>query len=399
MKVLLIEDHAFQRQVMVTQLNHLLTGIEDEIQTAYSGKNALDILTHYHADLLLCDLNMPEMDGISFLRAMAEKKFTGGVIITSATSYDVLRSVSKMCTTYKLNLLGALSKPVQLSTLAELLQNARELRAHPSSIPAKSLPRDLVCRSMLDQAFQQQWLQPFFQPIVDLKTGQWIGSEALIRLNHPEAGLLSPSTFMPQLCEQNLDTELTLYILGYILKHQPCFDDTRIAINITSGTLSSPTFVDQVLQLAQTYTGLPEQVYFELTESDMVKDTGRALEAASRLGLHGFTLSIDDFGTGFSSLKQLETLPFESLKIDMGFVRAIETSNTAFAIVESCLFLCRRLELTAIAEGIETHHQWHTLQTLNCHRAQGYFIAPPMPATKLNQWHKEWQQKVTQLQV
>lgn len=129
----------------------------------------------------------------------------------------------------------------------------------------------------------------------------------------------------------------------------------------------------------------------------MVKNTGRALESASRLGMNGFTLSIDDFGTGFSSLKQLETLPFESLKIDMGFTKAITTSDTALAIVESCLFLSNRLSLTAIVEGVENIQIWQQLRDLNCQLAQGYFIAAPMPIDKLNQWHIEWQQKVTEL--
>nr|WP_241148782.1 EAL domain-containing protein [Photobacterium sanguinicancri] len=202
---------------------------------------------------------------------------------------------------------------------------------------------------------------------------------------------------MPLVSRLGKDADLALYTLNYIIEHTALLKAKRVAINITSATLSTPGFVDNVLKRAKLTPNLHHKVYFELTESDMVKNTGRALESASRLGMNGFTLSIDDFGTGFSSLKQLETLPFESLKIDMGFTKAITTSDTALAIVESCLFLSNRLSLTAIVEGVENIQIWQQLRDLNCQLAQGYFIAAPMPIDKLNQWHIEWQQKVTEL--
>ncbi|MGR5127521.1 EAL domain-containing response regulator [Photobacterium swingsii] len=395
MKVLLIEDHAFQRQIMATQLAQLLTEPNDEIQTATSGLDALTIMSGYSPDLLLCDLNMPEMDGITFLSKVAEQAFLGSVVITSATSHEVIRSVSKMCADYQLNLLGALAKPVQLETLSSMINNAREAKPKASH----QRPAMTVDTNIVEQAFVQRWFVPYLQPIVDITTGQWVSCEALMRLHHPQQGLICPSAFIELVNQLGKDADLALYTLHYVIKHADLLQGKRVAINISSATLGTSGFVDKVLLLAQDHPDLQHKVYFELTESDMVKNTGRALESASRLGMNGFTLSIDDFGTGFSSLKQLETLPFESLKVDMGFTKAITTSHTALAIVESCLFLSERLSLTSIVEGVENIQIWQQLQKLNCHLAQGYFIAAPMPADKLNQWHIQWQQKVTELQL
>ena len=395
MKVLLIEDHAFQRQIMATQLAQLLTEPEDEIQTASSGVEALEAMVRFSPDLLLCDLNMPEMDGITFLSKIAEQAFKGSVVITSATSQEVIRSVSKMCTDYHLNLLGALAKPVQLATLASMVESARNTKVETQY--ARPSTASMVDESIIEKAFQQHWFVPYLQPIVDIATGHWVSTEALMRLHHPKLGLISPNEFIPLVSRLGKDADLALYTLNYIIEHTALLKAKRVAINITSATLSTPGFVDNVLKRAKLTPNLHHKVYFELTESDMVKNTGRALESASRLGMNGFTLSIDDFGTGFSSLKQLETLPFESLKIDMGFTKAITTSDTALAIVESCLFLSNRLSLTAIVEGVEHIQIWQQLRDLNCQLAQGYFIAAPMPIDKLNQWHIKWQQKVTEL--
>ncbi|MGS0728927.1 EAL domain-containing protein, partial [Shewanella sp. 0m-11] len=138
-------------------------------------------------------------------------------------------------------------------------------------------------------------------------------------------------------------------------------------------------------------------LYFEITETDALENTGRALEAASRLAMHGFSLSIDDFGTGYSSLSLLDTLPFDSLKIDMSFIRSMETSNTAAAIVEACLLLSRRLSLESVAEGVETLPLWQRLQSLGCTLAQGYYIAMPMPVEQLHDWHESWKIKANSI--
>lgn len=226
-----------------------------------------------------------------------------------------------------------------------------------------------------------------------LGSTQWLYCEALIRFVHPVLGVLPPASFLPLLRKMQKDAELALISIEYILAHQQQLEGRPVAVNITPITLMHNHFVDDVLAIADRHPQLSQKIYFEITESDALENTGRALESASRLAMHGFNLSIDDFGTGYSSLSLLDTLPFDTLKIDMSFIRAIETSNTAAAIVEACLLLSRRLKLESVAEGVETLALWHRLQSFGCTLAQGYYIAAPMPVEALVQWHQEWEIK------
>ncbi len=400
MKILLIEDHDFQRHILLTQLNQIIVQSTDEVIGAASGIEALSLMDGFQPDVLICDLNMPGMDGITFLSRIAEQDFSGFIIITSATSPKVINAVSKMCASYDLNLLGSLIKPAKMNVMADLLEHARQHQSLSIEMEShSSLCTEKLSLTTIQQALDQQWLTPYFQPLVKLETGEWVGCEALIRLEHPTLGVISPCRFLPQLSAMGKDAELAILSIHYIIDHQKQLCQRKVAVNIAPDTLVLDGFVDQVLMLTSKHHSLSSHLYFEITESNALEDTGRALEAASRLGMHGFKLSIDDFGTGYSSLKQLEILPFESLKLDMSFIQALPTSRTAHAIVESSLLLTQRLGLTSVAEGIENQSLWHQLQQLNCNIAQGYFIAEPMHANMLSTWHNEWKHKVRHLNL
>jgi EAL domain-containing protein (putative c-di-GMP-specific phosphodiesterase class I) len=129
---------------------------------------------------------------------------------------------------------------------------------------------------------------------------------------------------------------------------------------------------------------------FEVTETSVPVDPARARDILTRLRLKGFALSIDDFGTGHSSLESLQILPFNELKIDLGFVRVAETDKAARLIVESSIALGRQLGLTVLAEGVENEALWCWLNEAGCELAQGYFIGKPMPLEEMARWKAEW---------
>ena len=134
----------------------------------------------------------------------------------------------------------------------------------------------------------------------------------------------------------------------------------------------------------------PELLTLEITESSLIENTALALETLARLKINGFALSIDDFGTGYSSMQQLNRVPFSELKIDRSFVHNACRDNTQKAIIESNISLAQSLKMQTVAEGIETLEDWNLLKNLNCHIAQGYFIAKPMPPAELDDWEKTW---------
>ncbi|PSW04777.1 hypothetical protein C9J01_27825 [Photobacterium rosenbergii] len=390
MNILLVEDHPFQQQVLRNQLERAAT--DSCVSVASTGKEALAQINITLPDVLVCDLNMPEMDGITFLSHLAKLSFNGAIIISSAASPDVIKSVSQMCKSYQLKVIGCLEKPARHEHIQSLLGLAKQYLSTPQPEQAPHSVH-VLSEQVLNMAFEHQWLVPYYQPIVDIRTGEWRGNEALIRLEHPDMGLLPPARFLSVIEEMGREHELAMMTIHHVVSNLPAFSGRRVAVNITPRTLISEGFVDQVITLQQRFPTISQTLSFEITESDAIEHTGPSLEAASRLGMYGFKLSIDDFGTGYSSLKQLEQLPFESLKLDMSFIQALPKSKTAAAILEASLLLANRLSLSTIAEGIECTYQWQALRQMGCHFAQGYFIGRPMPVEQLKQWHHDWNEK------
>lgn len=201
MVVLVVEDHDFQRRTVARMLRSLGA---TEVLEAANGRQALQLLGDQVAPvhLVVCDLNMPEMDGMEFIRRLGESKRQVSVIISSAQQKALLDSVGKMTGAYGVRLLGVIEKPVSLETLRELI--ARHKLQKPS-VPASKPSSSFSLKEILDGVRAKQF-EPFFQPKVDLATRRTVGAEALARWRHPEKGLIGPFAFIPALEEsRNLD--------------------------------------------------------------------------------------------------------------------------------------------------------------------------------------------------
>jgi EAL domain-containing protein (putative c-di-GMP-specific phosphodiesterase class I) len=168
----------------------------------------------------------------------------------------------------------------------------------------------------------------------------------------------------------------------------------HIAINVSMNNLTSLTFADFVYQEAMTAGVSPLDIMLEVTDSRLMLDQRIPLEVLTRLRLKRFRLSIDDFGTGHSSLTQLRDIPFDELKIDQSFVRGARHDDTARAIYHASLALGQQLGMAVVAEGVEDIEDWKMVKNSQCEQAQGYFIGRPMQATDLPQWLAEWTQRM-----
>jgi EAL domain-containing protein (putative c-di-GMP-specific phosphodiesterase class I) len=164
----------------------------------------------------------------------------------------------------------------------------------------------------------------------------------------------------------------------------------RVAINVSMDNFSSLDFVDFIAGIAAEVGVPPQGVVLEVTESRLMGDRRAPLEALARLRLKHFHLSIDDFGTGHSSLTQLRNIPFDELKIDQSFVHGAWMDKTLRAIYDASLSLANQLGMEVVAEGVEDQEDWDFLRRTGCHLAQGYFIARPMPAADLFGWIETW---------
>src|SRR5262249_32151698 len=154
--------------------------------------------------------------------------------------------------------------------------------------------------------------------------------------------------------------------------------DIPVAINLAVASLEDLTFADAMADLVRDGGIEPCHVILEITESAAARELGRKLETLARLRMKGFGLSIDDYGTGYSSMQRLQRVPFTELKIDQGFVKAAVRQASSRALVESSILIAAKLGIDAVAEGVETHAEWDMLLALGCPMAQGYYIAQPM---------------------
>jgi diguanylate cyclase (GGDEF)-like protein/PAS domain S-box-containing protein len=229
-----------------------------------------------------------------------------------------------------------------------------------------------------------------YQPILDLPNGRIIGTEALVRWQHPVRGLLGPDQFIPVAEETGLIVPLGGWVLAEACRQAKRFQERNeawssltMAVNLSGCQVNEPGVVELV-RAALTNSGLhPALLQLEITESVLMKDAAAAVNILGLLKMIGVRLSIDDFGTGYSSLAYLKRFPIDVLKIDRSFVDGLGHDPEDSAIVAAVISLAGAMQLDVIAEGVETDLQRSALVDLGCGKAQGYLFARPMPAFEL----------------
>lgn len=377
--VLVVEDDGFQRRMLVRMLRALgVTAISE----AENGKQALDFLRAMNAkavDIIICDMNMPEMDGMEFLRHLGQEKVATSVIILSTLDTALLASVKKMSLAYGINLLGVIEKPITAAQLELLISQYVQAEIKPQ--PAVDAAQGFSLEEILYGIHTKQF-EPFFQPKVDLKTGCIIGAEALARWMHPEHGMIAPYEFIHLLEQSNQIDELTFLMLEKAVAASRLLHDKgyviSVSVNLSLTSLTDITLANRITQIVRDAGVDPYHIILEVTESAAMTDVAPALENLARLRMHGFGLSIDDYGTGYASMQQLARIAFSELKIDQSFVKDFATNPALRIIVESSIDMAHKLQVKSVAEGVETQEDWDTLKSMKCDTAQGYFIAKPM---------------------
>ena len=390
LKILIVEDNDFQR--MVTEQTVKGLGVV-HITVAADGYQALEKLEgQTAADIVICDLDMPGMDGIQFLGHVADRNLAKAVILASALEPALIRTVEDLATEHGLNVLGSLPKPISLERLRELME--LYFGDEPDVAPRQKVQEIQFTEAELDEAIDNNQFELYHQPKVLLQSGRMIATEALCRWNHPEAGLISPAHFIPLMETTGLITKLTYTLLDQAIDQIKIWQNEgraiAVAVNLSAVVLSDTSLPDQLYEKVRASGLAPELLILEITESSLIQNAARALESLARLKMKGFSLSIDDFGTGYSSMQQLNRIPFSELKIDRSFVQGACSDNTRRAIIEANIGLAHTLKMSTVAEGIETVHEWLLLNKLNCDMAQGFFIAKPMPASELKEWENNW---------
>jgi len=229
-----------------------------------------------------------------------------------------------------------------------------------------------------------------YQPKLGLADGQVHGVEALVRWEHPERGLVMPGSFVPLAERTPLIRALTRYVLDAALEQCAAWHaagrDLHVAVNVSARNLLDERFVDDVLDALALRRFPAARLELEVTESAIMADPDRALRILTRLAAEGITLSIDDFGAGYTSLAHLKDLPVHQLKIDRSFVTRMSADRRDALVVRSVIELGHNLGLTTVAEGVEDQETWDQLAELGCDVGQGYHLCRPLPVEQLEAW-------------
>lgn len=344
-------------------------------------------------DCIFCDLQMPETDGFVVIRRLAERGFTGRLVLVTGQNDDLLQASVRLARSRGLRDVHALGKPVRPAKLRSLLE--LPLASAAALSPARAVQVDDLYTALATR----QW-QVHYQPKISCLSGQWMGMEALLRWQHPILGAISPGIFIPLAEKAGLITALTEQMMQMALQDlvrlQAQGLDVQMSFNVSMDSLANLDLPEVLCQMFRAANVSQQSVCLEITESRLASRPVDALEILSRLRLLGFELSVDDFGTGYSSLKQLLDLPFQELKIDSSFVSGISDNKSKQAIFTASLGMANSLGIRTVAEGVESASDLAFVLQAGVDCVQGFLISPAMPADALLDWGQAWAQRRAQ---
>lgn len=290
-KILVLDDEPFMLKLLARMLAN--QGFIHVI-CCDNGKDALIQLDNESTrpDLILLDLNMPEMDGIEFIRYLVDRQFTGSLILVSGEDERMLKTTERLVQAHKIALLGYLQKPVKSETLLAMLSQWA-----PPSETASVTPRKTYSATDIKSAIAKNELINYYQPKVSVATGAIIGVETLVRWQHATDGLIFPSQFITIAESNGLINDLTRLVLLNAFTQAKIWQqsgiDLRVAVNVSMDNLASLDFQDLVVDLAAQVGIPPHKIVLEITESQLMSDIRVSLEILTRLRLKRFHLSID----------------------------------------------------------------------------------------------------------
>lgn len=390
---LVVDDDPFMLLLIRKQLERLRVG---SIEDCSNAKAALETIrqSDNYIDIIISDLNMPGMDGVELFRHLTHLQLDIGIILISAAEPRILETVYNLAKYQKLNILGTLNKPFNEEQLKNLIDSYRPITTYE---PAK--PSVDVNLQELQQAIEGQQIQAYFQPQVSLHNGRLIGAEALAHWKHPSKGNIPADRFISMAEQHQLIHPITEAMLDFCCRQQQLWLkqglDIFMSVNISPKILDQLDLPETLLRLTEKYDLQPQKIIIEVTESAIMADIATSIEILSRIRLKGFALSIDDYGTGYSSLEKLRQIPFTELKIDKSFIHHASDDHANRVILESVVDLAKRLRLKCVAEGIEDKGDWQLVKELGCDIAQGFYISRPIRADKFIDWatsagHTSW---------
>lgn len=371
--VLILDDDPTQVAIMQAYFASLHVA---DIKGTTNPSEALSYINkkQNEIDLIVSDLQMPEMDGLEFLRHLNSMKYVGKLAIISGVKSDLLDHASRLAKMHRLNIIGHVPKPVTKNSLDNVfLKEVRETRF------ATKFEQYLITQNDFTRAMNNDEIEPYFQPKVDVKTGRVIGAEALVRWNKPGVGFVSPEMLINFAENNGRIEELTFYLFNKTLNYSKAFlavDPSQVlATNLSPNMARNLALPDQLLGRIKSHGLNPEAFSFEVTENNVLNLDTTTLEVLSRLRILEFDVAIDDFGTGSSNIQTLRDFPYSELKIDRAFVSNAISDVFSRETVRAAVSLSHDRGMKIVAEGVEDVETFAFIREQGIEYAQGYLFS------------------------
>jgi len=388
--ILVVDDSKAILVVMEAILSEL--DMSNNITTCLS---ALDALEKVNADVdffdaIFTDLNMPEMDGMELIRHLGEANYQGAIIIISEMDHKVINLAANIAKQHNAHLIGNIAKPVQLNQVNTLLNKVAYLNSHTlAKEPA-------ISYKALVLALDEDEITPYYQPKINVRTNKISSIEVLARIVSKKDGRVTlPNRFIALAEQHDLINKITFSLFEKATNEfnnikAEIGHDIKLAFNLSPSQLNDlncPNKLQLILQLNQL---TPSNIIIEITEQHALTSLAQ-LETLNRLRMHGFGISLDDFGVGFTNMNQLKRLPFTEIKIDRSLISNIETDQFSQVVVSSLIDITTQEQLELVAEGVERAEELAYLKHFKTDLViQGYLFSRPKAQPEFIRWVKSW---------
>jgi EAL domain-containing protein (putative c-di-GMP-specific phosphodiesterase class I) len=380
-RVLVVDKDPIQRMILARCVEMLGW----KVDTADNSGEAVDKFAARRHSVVVIDLGLGQPATMRLLRHLRRGHADPSVVFISGAA-DAMRADSlQSARDFGLRVAGTLASPVDPYQLhALLLSNPANPRLE------KRLATSYPTAQELDQALRGGELHTEYQPKTDLATGEIVGVEALARWHSPTLGVIPPDQFVPVAEQSELISRLTFRILEDAIvacrRWREIRPDCSVAVNLSSRVLNDPALLPMVESILSENCLPPGALIAEVTESTLISSLPAATELLTRLSTKGVRVSIDSFGTGYTSLASLLRMPFAELKIDRSFIGVCRTDPDAWKLVRATVALARELGMNVVAEGIETEAVSDRLRDVGCDVGQGWYFGRPMQSDALLRW-------------
>ena len=393
LSVLVVEDHDFQRRTATMLLRNLGIGTVGE---ASDGAAALTVLAGSPpADVIVCDIDMPGMDGVEFIRHVAEDELAGAVIIASALDAKVIQAVRAVSEGYGLQVLGAIEKPLTARRLGDLLSTYRAIPRTQLAVDA-GLANGAVALTGANvrTAFDDGRITFHLQPAVDVFTGRVTSANSLPRWYESDRGWISPSLFVPILERERLLADLSARALQMVCVHLGRFAtaglDVTISVDIARDSVHVTEMAEDAAGAARASGVDPASITFALDERALRTAPAAALGLLTRLRVKSFGVSLANFGTAHADLQLLRAIPLTEARLAPHLVAGAAGDPQRARAIEDAIELGRELDVTIVGDGCESEDDLRLLLGLGCDRVAGSFIADAMPGEEFPSWVATW---------